>query len=196
MGRRRERAAAKRADLRTRELESLESISAAIARAGDVESVARVLLDEIAALIGVGFVGLALVDEGMNEARGLLARREGMDFDFWSDLRFDLRGERSGVASAAFDVAPVTVDDTASSPLITQPVAEAIGAHSAAFVPLVSGERVIGVLAIATTHERRAFTPEELGPLRTLASEAAVALERGRSASARQEAVDRERLVS
>ena len=196
MGRRRERAAARRADLRTRELESLESISAAIARAGDVESVARVLLDEIAALIGVGFVGLALVDEGMNEARGLLARREGKDFDYWSDLRFDLRGEPSGVASAAFDVAPVTVYDTASSPLIKQPVAEAIGAHSAAFVPLVSGERVIGVLAIATTHERRAFSPEELGPLRTLASEAAVALERARSASALQEALDRERLVS
>ncbi|HSS74681.1 MAG TPA: GAF domain-containing protein [Gaiellaceae bacterium] len=196
MGRRGARAAAERADLRTRELESLESISAAIARAGDVESVARVLLDEIAALIGVEFVGLALVDESMNEARGLLARREGMDFDYWSDLRFDLRGEPSGVASAAFDVAPVTVYDTASSPLIKQPVAEAIGAHSAAFVPLVSGERVIGVLAIATTHERRAFSPEELGPLRTLASEAAVALERARSASALQEALDRERLVS
>jgi len=196
VGGRRERAAAKRADLRTRELESLESISAAIARAGDVESVARVLLDEIAALIGVGFVGLALVDEGMNEARGLLARREGRDFDYWSDLRFDLRGEPSGVASAAFDAAPVTVYDTASSPLIKQPVADAIGAHSAAFVPLVSGERVIGVLAIATTHDRRAFSPEELGPLRTLASEAAVALERARSASALQEALDRERLVS
>ena len=196
VGRRRARAAAKRADLRTRELESLESISAAIARAGDVESVARVLLDEIAALIGVEFVGLALVGEGMNEARGLLARREGMDFDYWSDLRFDLRSESSGVASAAFDVAPVTVYDTASSPLIKQPVAEAIGAHSAAFVPLVSGERVIAVLAIATTHERRAFSPEELGPLRTLASEAAVALERARSASALQEALDRERLVS
>ena len=114
MGRKGARAAATRADLRARELESLESISAAIARAGDVESVARVLLDEIAALIGVEFVGLALVDENMNEARGLLARREGVDFDYWSDLRFDLRGEPSGVASAAFDVAPVTVYDTAT----------------------------------------------------------------------------------
>src|SRR5207247_2208853 len=79
---------------------------------------------------------------------------------------------------------------------IKQSVAEAIGARSAAFVPLASGERVIGVLAIATIHERRAFSPEELGPLRTLASEAAVALERARSASALQEALDRERLVS
>src|SRR5262249_40207152 len=63
-------------------------------------------------------------------------------------------------------------------------------------VPLVSGERVIGVLAIATVHERRAFSTEELGPLRTLASEAAVALERARSVSALQDALDRERLVS
>jgi two-component system phosphate regulon sensor histidine kinase PhoR len=190
------REAAERADLRERELESLESISAAIARAGDAESVARVLLDEIASLFGVEFVGLALVDEQKSEAHGLLARREGVDFDYWSGLRFDLRREPSGIASAAFDVAPVTVYDTGNSPLIKQSVAEAVGARSAAFVPLVSGERVVGVLAIATIHERRAFSAEELGPLRTLASEAAVALERAGSASALQEALDRERLVS
>jgi two-component system, OmpR family, phosphate regulon sensor histidine kinase PhoR len=193
---RRGREAAERADRRERELESLESISAAIARAGDAESVARVLLDEIAALFGVEFAGLALVDEQMNEAHGLLARREGVDFDYWSGLRVDLRSEPSGIGSAALDVAPVTVYDTANSPLIKQSVAEAVGARSAAFVPLVSGERVVGVLAIATIHERRAFSTYELRPLRTLASEAAVALERARSASALHEALDRERLVS
>jgi PAS domain S-box-containing protein len=195
-GMRQAREATERADLRERELQSIEAISEAIARAGDAESVARVLLDEIASLVGVDFAGLALVDERMTEARGLLARREGKDFEYWTEVRFDLRGEPSGVASAAFEVAPVTVYDTANSPLIKQPVAEAVGARSAAFVPLVSGERVIGVLAIATVHERRAFSTEELGPLRTLASEAAVALERARSASALQDALDRERLVS
>jgi PAS domain S-box-containing protein len=195
-GMRQAREATERADSRERELESIEAISAALARAGDAESVARVLLDEIASLIGVEFAGLALVDERLDEAYGLLARREGVEFDYWAGLRFDLRGEPSGIASAAHEVAPVTVYDTANSPLIKQAVAEAVGARSAAFVPLVSGERVIGVLAIATIHERRAFTAEELGPLRTLASEAAVALERARSASALQEALDRERLVS
>ncbi len=75
-------------------------------------------------------------------------------------------------------------------------MAEAIGAQSAAFVPLVSGERVIAVLAIATTHERRAFSTEELGPLRTVAAEAALALERARSASALEDVLKRERLVS
>src|SRR4029079_4093259 len=131
MGRKGARAAAARAGLRTRELESLEAISAAIARAGDVESVARVLLDEIAALIGVEFVGLAPVGEKMNEARGLLARRRGGDFDYWSDLRFDLRGEPSGVASAAFDVAPVTVYDTTCSSPLRQACTHAIVSHNA-----------------------------------------------------------------
>jgi PAS domain S-box-containing protein len=190
------REAVRRAALRERELESLETISAAIARAGDAESVARVLLDEIASFFDVEFAGLALVDEKLTEARGLLARLDGEDFDYWRTLRFDLRREPSGIASAAFEVAPVTVYDTANSPLIKQAVAEAVGARSAAFVPLASGERVIGVLAIATTKERRAFSAEELGPLRTLASEAAIALDRARSASALQDALDRERLLS
>jgi two-component system phosphate regulon sensor histidine kinase PhoR len=190
------REAHERASMRERELRSIEAISGALAGAGDAESVARVLLDEIASLFSVEFAGLTLVDEQLNEAHGLLARRDGQDFDYWRGLRFDLRREPSGVASAVFDVAPVTVYDTSTSPLINKKVAEAVGAHSAAFVPLVSGERVIAVLAIATTTARRAFSTEELGPLRTLAAEAALALERARSASALAEALDRERLIS
>ncbi|HKP19440.1 MAG TPA: GAF domain-containing protein [Gaiellaceae bacterium] len=189
-------AAEERASLRERELSAIEAISAALARAGDAESVARVLLDEIAALFSVEFAAIALVDEQLNEAHGLLGRRDGADFDYWRGLRFDLRQEPSGIASAAFEVAPVTVYDTQNSPLIKKDVAEAVGARSAAFVPLVSGERVIAVLAIATTRERRAFSTEELGPLRTVAAEAALALERARSASALAEALERERLIS
>ena len=60
----------------------------------------------------------------------------------------DLRNEPSGIASAVFDAAPVTVYDTGTSPLINRAVAQTIGAHSAAFVPLISGERVIAVLAV------------------------------------------------
>ena len=170
-----------RASLRERELQSIEAISAALSQTADAGSVARVLLDEIASLFSVEFVGLALVDDERNEASGLLARLDGKDFAFWQDLRLDLRREPSGIASAVFDAAPVTVYDTHNSPLINQAVAGAVGAKSAAFVPLVSGERVIAVLAIATTRERRSFSTEELGPLRTLAAEAALAFERARS---------------
>jgi PAS domain S-box-containing protein len=190
------REAEERATLRQRELHSIEAISNALSHAGDAESVARVLLDEIASLFSVEFVGLALVNDRLDEARGLLARREGEDFDYWRGLRYDLRREPSGVASAVFDAAPVTVYDTRTSPLVNKAVAAAVGAQSAAFVPLIYDERVIAVLVVATTQERRVFSTEELGPLRTLAAEAALALERARSASALEEALDRERLVS
>ena len=190
------REAEERASLRERELRSIEAISSALAHGGDTVSVARALLDEIAALFSVEFAALTLVEEGLDQARGLLARKGGEDFDYWRGLRFDLRREPSGVASAVFEAAPVTVYDTRTSPLINKAVAREVGAKSAAFVPLVYGERVIAVLAIATTSERRAFSTEELGPLRTLAAEAALALERARSAEALEEALHRERLVS
>ena len=106
---RRRRAAEERASLRERELEAIQTVSDALARAGDAESVARIVLDEIAALFSVEFVGLVLVDDELSEGRGQLARRDGVDFDSWRDVRFDLRNEPSGVASAAFEVAPVTI---------------------------------------------------------------------------------------
>ena len=188
----------RRADQREqdRQLEAVEAVSKALSRAGGAEGVARLLLDEIAALVRVDFAGLALVDEEKGEARGLLARRSGEDFDFWRELVFDLKHEPSGVASAVFEAAPVTVYDVAGSPHINQRVADAVGAKSAAFVPLLSGERVIGVLAVASTTGPRSFSTEDLGPMRALAAEAALALDRGPSSTALAEALDRERVVA
>ena len=103
------REAEERASLRERELRSIEAISAALSHADDAESVARVLLDEIAALFSVEFAGLALVDDERNEANGLLARRDGKDFAFWRGLRFDLPprsrpGRERGLRRRAGDV--------------------------------------------------------------------------------------------
>src|SRR2546430_7243900 len=46
---------------RERELESLRRIAAELALTSDVEGVARALLDDIAGLFSVGFLGLGLV---------------------------------------------------------------------------------------------------------------------------------------
>ena len=63
-------------------------------------------------------------------------------------------------------------------------------------MPLIVEERVIGVLVAATTGERRAFAADELRLMEALAGEAAIALDRTRSASALDEALARERLVA
>jgi PAS domain S-box-containing protein len=201
LARRRLGGSGRRRSLLERELEAVEVVYGALSRAGDAEAVARVLLDEIAELLGVQFVGLSLLEEqsgdgGPREARGLLARLDRTDFQPWQGRRFNLVEEPSGVASAVFETAPVVVYDVADGAGVNRELATEIGAKSAAFVPLVSGGRVIAVLAVATTAEYRSFSPEELGPIRALVAEATLALERARSAAALAEALERERLVA
>jgi PAS domain S-box-containing protein len=179
-----------------RELESVSRVADELARSADVEGVARTLLDELAELFDVGFVALTFVSDDGREAAGYLARSAGEDFDWWRDLRLDLDEEPSGIASAVFEATAFTVYDTESSGLISRRIADAVGAKSAAFIPLLVQERVTAVISVATLDEARVFTNEDLAVMQTLASEAAVALERLRTSLALEEALTRERLLA
>jgi PAS domain S-box-containing protein len=174
-----------------REFESVSRVAGELARSADVDGVARTLLDEIAALFGVGFAALTLVSEDGREASGYLARSGGEDVGWWSDLRLDLGREPSGIASAVFEATAMTVYDTASSGVVSSRLVEAVGAKSAAFVPLLVEERVTAVISVATLDEPRVFSNEDLAVMQTLASEAAVALERLRAGVALEEALKR-----
>jgi PAS domain S-box-containing protein len=182
--------------VRDRELEAVGAISDALARTTDPEAAARVVLDEVAAVLGIEMTALALIDEEGGEARGLLARDRGRDLEWWRDLRLDLHDEPSGIASVYFQAAPVVVFDCASSPLVSRRLADAVGAKSGAFVPLIVEQRIIGVLVGASTSAKRAFSAEEVTLMQSLAAEAALALERTRSAGALDAALARGRLVS
>src|SRR5207237_3735772 len=112
------------------------------------------------------------------------------------DIRLDLANEPSGIASAVFEAAPVAIYDVEGSTRVSPRLVEAVGAKSGVWVPLISEERVLGVLVAATTGERRAFTTEEITLMQALAGDAALALERAQSAVALEQALERERLVS
>ena len=182
--------------LRDRELDSVAGLARSLARTQDPTAAGRALLDEIESLLRNEFAALALIGEDSREAYGLVARSGADDIDWWATMRIDLRNEASGISSAYFEAAPVFVFDVESSPLVSKRLAEAAGAKSAAFIPLTVDERVIGVLIVATTTERRVFTPEELRLMQTIAGEAAIALDRMRSVVALDEALGRERLVA
>ena len=177
-------------------LGSVPSLSSRLARADDPEAIAGVLLDEVVALLEVEFAAVALIGEDGKEARGLSARGEAAEPDWWAGVRLDLENEPSAIASAAFEAAPLAIYDVESSPRVNRRLADRVGAKSAAFIPLVSGERVIAVLIVATTRRRRSFTRDEIAGVEALAGEAALALERTRSASELAEALARERLVA
>jgi PAS domain S-box-containing protein len=179
-----------------RELRSLRRIASELARTSDVEGVARALLDEIGVLFDVGFAALTFVSEDTREASGFLARARGSDVDWWPDVRLDLTSEPSGIASAVFESSSFAVYDVAGSSRVSPRLAKEVGAKSAAFVPLVSDNRVIAVISVATTDEHRVFSTDDLGVMQTLAAEAMVALERTRTAIALGEALARERLLA
>jgi PAS domain S-box-containing protein len=172
------------------------SLSAGFARAPDAASVARTLLDEVVALLEVEFAAVALISDDGKEASGLVARVDGEDAGWFPSIRIDLENEPSAIASAAFEASPLTIFDVESSPRVNRRIADRVGAKSAAFVPVVSGARVLAVLVAASTGRRRNFPPHEIARLEALAGETALALEKTRSAAQLEDALRRERLVA
>jgi len=168
-------------------------IASELTRTIDVEGVVRALLDELGELFGVGFVALTFISDDASEAAGYLARSHGEDVPWWNEVRIDLRSESSGIASAVFEAAAFTVYDVTSSPKISSRLAERVGAKSAAYVPLLVEDRVIAVISVATADEHRTFSTNDLETMQTLASEAAVALERTRTARALSVALEENR---
>ena len=172
-----------------REFESVSRVASELSRTADVEGVARTLLDEIGATFGVSFAGLTFISEDGSEAVGYLARSHGTDIAWWPEVRLDLAHEPSGVASAVFEAVAFAVYDAADSSVVSPKLVDATGARSAAFVPLLLEERVIAVISVATDDARRVFSAEDLSLMQTLASEAAIALERVRAGVALEEAL-------
>ncbi len=192
----RTRDAEARVSIRDRELEAVADISNALARARTPVDAARPLVRQVTALLGVGFAGVVVVGEGGDDATGIYAELNGVVAPWWDEVQVDLRNEPSGIASAVFDAAPVTVYDIGSSSRISPRLAAMVGAQSGAWVPMLAEERVIGVLIFASTDTKRTFAADELAVLQAIASEAALALERLRSEAALSDALAREQLTA
>src|ERR671937_807698 len=182
--------------IRDRELEAVSAISTELARTHDAETAVRLLLRHVLELVGVEFTALALVDEDSTEAVGFLALDRSGELDWWRDVRLDLLNEPSGIASAVFEAAPLTIYDVEGSNRVSRRLVELVRPKSGVWVPLISEKRVLGVLVAVTTRERRAFTSEEITLMQALAGDAALSLERTHSAAALEQALERERLVS
>jgi PAS domain S-box-containing protein len=185
-----------RSNARGRGLHSVAEASNALAQTRDERGVARVVVDAIEGLLRVDFVSITLVGEDDQEARGVYARLGGAELEWWPDLRLDVQTEISGIAAAAREGAPIVVFDAAASRIVSRRLVDATGAKSVAFVPMISEGRVLGVVALGPTGEKRTFDDEELALTQALAAEGALALDRVRSASALGEALERERVLA
>jgi GAF domain-containing protein len=180
-GIRRTQEAEERVSTRDRELEVVTEISSLLGSARNAVEVASTLVGEVTSILDVGFGGVAMVDETGNEGIGVYAELNGATADWWAEIRVDLHNEPSGIASAVFDAAPVTVYDIPSSPLVSPRLTRLVNAQSGAWIPMIAEGRVIGVLVVAATRGHRSFTPDELALLQATA--------RGRRSGSRTAAV-------
>jgi PAS domain S-box-containing protein len=192
----RARGAQERGALRDRELAELAELSRALGDARTARDAARAVVPCVVDLIGVAFAGVVLVDEQRREATGIYAELDGAPASFWEDAHIDLVNEPSGIASAVFDVAPVTVYDVAGSALVSPRLAAMVGARSGAWVPMVAESSVLGVLVLAATGAKRTFAADELALLQSIAADGALALDRLRSAEALSDALGREQRIA
>ncbi|MBV8599747.1 MAG: GAF domain-containing protein [Actinobacteria bacterium] len=193
---RRVREAEELVSVRDRELEAVTELSAALVRARDTERAAVPLLAAVRRLLGVEFVAMALVDHERREARGIRGELDGEEAVWWKDVQLDLDEEPSGIASAVFEAAPVAIYDVENSRRVNKRLADRTGAKSGLWVPMIADERVVGVLVVATTKERRTFVQEELSLLQALSDEAALAFDRLRSSNALADALEREQTIA
>jgi PAS domain S-box-containing protein len=178
---------------RRRDAESISRLSSALLQGGSGREAAYRLFDELERVLGITRAMIATVDEQEQRATGLAAR--GVDEDWWRTVEVDLERDQSGIVSAARDRAPLVVFDLKTSPRVSQELSRKVGAHSAAFVPLLSDGRVAAVLAVAS-EKPRLFTPAETELIQDLANETALALGHASSQEALGAALERERLVA
>jgi PAS domain S-box-containing protein len=185
--------AEKEASERRRDAESISRLSSALSQGGSGREAAGRLFDELERVLGITRAMISTVDEQAGVAVGFAAR--GIDEQWWRTIELDLETAPSGIATVARERSSLVVFDVESSPQVNQEVAREIGAHSAAFVPLLSEGRVTAVLAVAS-EKPRLFTQSETELMQDLANETALALGQASSREALAEALERERLIA
>lgn len=118
-------------------------------------------------------LGVLALPEGDDSVRVALA--VGVAAEAHRGLVLPRRGSFVGAAFTART--PVTSLDVEHDPRITAGPPRWAGLGPAVAVPMITGERVHGVLLLARLHGREPFTEPETAPLPTFAGQAALAME-------------------
>ena len=194
-GAHRARAAERRTSLRDRELEAMGRLSRALLDADDEPEISRLLLDELGQLFDLDISNLAVIEDGGRRARLVGARERSHDHDRLLGQVIELASEVSGIGTSVRDGKAFAIFDVEASPIVSKRLNEIARVRSGAFVPVIAGDEVLGVV-FAAVRRPRLFGEEELALMQSFAAAAGLALVRARSAAGLAEALERERLVS
>ncbi|MER5360541.1 GAF domain-containing protein [Streptomyces sp. NPDC002785] len=157
---------------RQRWQEANSEIVAGLLSGVDDPHVLRMIVDHSSRILGAD-LGVLALPAGGQALRVALA--SGRDAEMHCGLVLPREGSFVGAALDAGE--PITSLDVADDPRITAGPPRWTGLGPAVAVPMVTGERTRGVLALARARGRPAFTESEIAPLLTFAGQAALAME-------------------
>ncbi len=156
---------------RVDELESLAMLGRSITASLDLEEVLTAIVDAAVALTGAEEGSLLLLDEESGELYMRAARN--FQEDFVRTFRLPTKDSLAG--SVLRTGQPVVLDE--STP---QKIKTAYLVQSLLYVPLLSREKVIGVLGVDNRQNRLPFTDNQVKAISAMADFAVVALENAR----------------
>ncbi|GAC1518496.1 MAG: GAF domain-containing protein [Herpetosiphon sp.] len=153
-----------------RELNTLQQVSAAIARTLDLQTVLNLIVNQAVILSSVDRADIYQVDDGQQHLQ-LMASCGGA----WDER---LRPVIMRAVNDGHPVAVVNAYDDVRFPELAG-VAHGAGYHSLFCIPLRVGSRIMGVIALYS-RQQRYFDYEQVQLLSTFADEAAIAIENAR----------------
>lgn len=158
---------------RTQQLAALSQVIATASRSLELETVARIALEQSLQVIGVEMGGLWLMDEATGDLQLTVSR--GMSERMQHEVHV-LRGEDSVTGRAAMTGQIFALEDINLVPHMVHSVAIHDGVRSVVAVPIKVRERVLGVLDMLT-RSLRTFTPEEIALLTSIGQQIGIAVD-------------------
>ena len=167
-----------RVQARTRDLQLAAQVSKQVATILDPEQLLPQVVELTKEQFGLYHAQIYMLDETGDALVLAASSGEAGRLMKLRGHRISSKATRSLVARAARDNEPAIVENVIDHPgFLSNPILP--DTHSEAALPLVVGNRVIGVLDLQSEHVNR-FDPDMLSVLSTLAAQIAVALENAR----------------
>jgi signal transduction histidine kinase len=156
----------------SQQLESLNQVGNALAGELDLPRLLALVAERLRALVSARIVAIALLRDGALRVEAA----DGPDADDFMGVEFSLDGSKPG---RVYDrKRSERVDSLIDDPEADQTVARRLGLRSAIYVPLVAGDRAIGVIVAGDKEARGGrFTDDDLRVAEILAVRAAVAVD-------------------
>ena len=157
-------------------LRTMVRLSQALARPIELSTVLQMVIDGATELLRLESGAVYLGDDGQVE---LAATHPPLPPDFPPPMRRMSLEDHPQMALAMARLQPVVLPDLAEATLSAaeQAICALRGLRSLVFVPLISGDRAIGVLILGSAHAPRGYTGDELELLGGFAGQAAQTIE-------------------